>query len=214
MFLHTFIFVFIAEMADKTQLMIMALTNRFRMKTILFGMVLGVFAISACSVLAGDLIGDIIPMEAVKIGAAFMFIGFGMKSLTKDKDSDSNKKMNYRFPIMSIATTFFIAELGDKTQLATVALAADHMDMHMQVFLGAAMGLIMANIFGIFAGRFIFSHLKEDTVKVLSSFLFFFFGSINIFEVIPFTTPIIILYSFMIITIAYFIHAKANRQTY
>ena len=69
MILHTFLLIFMAEMADKTQLMIMALTNKYKMREVIIGMISGVFMISALSVLAGDLIGTLIPMEMVKLSA-------------------------------------------------------------------------------------------------------------------------------------------------
>lgn len=212
MLFHTFLFVFIAEMADKTQLMIMAMMNRYRMKTVISGLILGVLSISALSVLAGDLIGDIIPMWAVKLCGAMMFLCFGFYNLIQQEETEASHKNQFRFPILSIAFTFLLAELGDKTQLATVALAADHMDAHLQVFLGASLGLIAANIFGIFAGRFIFSHISETTVKVCSSFIFFFFGSISIFEILPYNPYAIIIYSMVLIMIAYLIYSKAQKK--
>ena len=83
MLFHTFLFVFLAEMADKTQLMIMALTNRYSVKTVIAGMILGVFAISGVSVLAGDLIGDLIPMRLIKLAASAMFLFFGLMNLRR-----------------------------------------------------------------------------------------------------------------------------------
>lgn len=210
MFLHTFLFVFIAEMADKTQLMVMALMHRYRFKTVLVGMIFGVFMISGISVLAGDLIGDFIPMWVVKLSGAALFIFFGFYNLVQKDETEAVHNAKIRFPILSIACTFIIAELGDKTQLATVALAADHMDAHLQVFLGASLGLIAANLFGIFAGTYIFSHISENTVKVCSSFIFLFFGSVSIFEVIPASVNMICIYSFTLIFIAYMIYMKTN----
>lgn len=212
MLVHTFLFVFIAEMADKTQLMMMALTNRYRMKSVLCGMILGVFIISALSTLAGDLIGDVIPIKAVKIVAALMFLGFGFFNLRSSKEESESHSISLGFPVFSIALTFILAELGDKTQLATVALAADHMEEHMAVFLGASLGLIMANIAGIFAGKFIFSHLKGNTVKVASSFFFFLFGSITLFEAFPATPLIYISYSFLIMMFACIIYEKSHKR--
>lgn len=212
MLLHTFIFVFIAEMADKTQLMIMALTNRYRMKTVLCGMILGVLLISGISVLAGDIIGDFIPMKVIKSIAAVMFLFFGFNNLRCSKEEEESKHVTMRLPIISIALTFILAELGDKTQLATVALAADHMGDHIPIFFGASLGLIMANVVGIFAGKMIFSHLSEDTVKVASSFFFFLFGSITLFEALPATNTALIIYSSAVMVIAYFIFTLSRRQ--
>ena len=91
MLFHTFLFVFLAEMADKTQLMIMALTNRYSVKTVIAGMILGVFAISGVSVLAGDLIGDLIPMRLIKLAASAMFLFFGLMNLRCS--TEENRKM-------------------------------------------------------------------------------------------------------------------------
>lgn len=211
MFLHTLLFVFLAEMADKTQLMMMALTNRYRISTVVIGMITGVLLISGISTMAGDLIGDIIPMFYVKLIAAIMFLGFGFFNL-KTSDEEEGRNVSFKFPIISIAFTFLLAELGDKTQLATVALAADHMGDHMAIFLGASSGLILANLFGIFAGKFLFAHVKEDTMKILSSFFFFLFGSITLYEAIPGTPIIFIIHSIIIIFIAYLIFTQSRKN--
>lgn len=212
MLFHTFILVFFAEMADKTQLMMMALCNRYKTRNVVIGMGLGICMISALSVCAGDLIGDYIPIAVVKIGAAMMFLGFGLWNLRESKEEEG-KNVSMHFPIISIAFTFMLAELGDKTQLATVALAADHMDAHLMVFLGGSLGLFLANLIGIFAGKLIFSHVSENTVKVGSSYFFFLFGSITLFEAITVTLPIIIIYSILLISIAYFVYVHARKTS-
>lgn len=212
MLFHTFLFVFIAEMADKTQLMMMALTNRYSLKAVIMGMISGVLVISGLSVLAGDFIGELIPMQVVKLIAAIMFLLFGLLNLRVKEEEENGHTSTMRFPIISIAFTFLVAELGDKTQLATVALAADHMEEHFSIFLGASAGLIMANLLGIFAGKLIFSHLSEDTVKVASSFFFFLFGSITLFEAIPASNLIFIIYSFILMSTAYLIYTHSRKQ--
>lgn len=212
MLFHTFLFVFLAETADKTQLMIMALTNRYSVKTVIAGMILGVFAISGVSVLAGDLIGDLIPMRLIKLAASAMFLFFGLMNLRCSTEEEAGHHVALKIPVVSIAFTFVIAELGDKTQLATVALAADHMREHFPIFLGASLGLIMANILGIFAGKLIFSHLREDTVKVGSSFIFFLFGSLTLFEAVPGNNLIFIGYSTVLMVCAYAIYTFSRRH--
>jgi len=210
MILHTFLLIFLAEMADKTQLMMMALTNKYKMRDVIIGMILGVIAISALSVLAGDIIGDLIPMFLVKLCAAAVFLIFGIVNLLPNQ-TESNHSLNIRIPIIAVALTFLLAELGDKTQLATVAFAADHMDQHLPIFLGASLGLIAANAIGIFAGKFLFAHFNEDAIKVVSSFIFFLFGSLNIFEVISANTLIIWIYSIILISLAYVCYTKSRR---
>lgn len=211
MLFQTLLFVFLAEMADKTQLMMMALTNRYRIKTVLCGMVIGVFFISGLSVLVGDVIGDFIPMYPIKCIAAVMFLLFGFLNLRYQKKEEKEKHIPIHFPIVSISLTFMLAELGDKTQLATVALAADHMGDHIPIFIGASLGLILANILGMFAGKLIFSHFKEDSVKVISSFFFFLFGSVTLFEAIPTNNIMLLVYSCVVILCAYSIFTISRR---
>lgn len=211
MFLHTFFLVFLAEMADKTQLMMMALTNKYKTRSVVLGMIMGASIISALSVLAGDLIGDFIPMALIKLCAALLFLIFGMINLfpqTKEHGSG----LDLRIPTLSIALTFLLAELGDKTQLASVAIAADHMDAHPAIFLGAALGLIMANLLGILAGKLILSKCNEEAVKIISSFIFFVFGSISLFELIPYNTVILCVYSTVLILIAYACYEISHRR--
>ncbi len=211
MFIHTFLLVFLAEMADKTQLMMMALTNKYKIRSVIFGMIGGVVIISALSVLAGDLIGDLIPMSVVKLCAASLFLIFGMVNLFPGKE-EQHSAMDLRIPTLSVALTFLLAELGDKTQLTTVAVAADHMDQHTTIFLGASLGLILANLIGIAASKVIFSKFSEDTVKILASFIFFIFGSINLFEVIHVDTIVLCLYSVGLILLACFCYEKSRNH--
>lgn len=213
MFLHTFFFVFFAEMADKTQFMMMALTNRYTFRQVIGGMILGILLISGFSVLAGNLIGDVIPIKWIKLVASIMFLIFGFLNLTQQNQDEAGHVLSFKIPLLSIACTFVLAELGDKTQLATVALAADHMKSHIAVFLGASLGLIMANLFGIFAGKILFKFLSEQTMKIGSSFIFFLFGSLTLFETIPGNNAIYVLYSCVLILIAYIIYAYSYKHS-
>lgn len=209
MILHSFLLVFLAEMADKTQLMMMALTNRYRTRSVIGGMMIGVTIISVFSVLAGNLIGNLIPMEAIKLCAAGMFLIFGMINLFPAKE-EKQTACNFSLPIISIALTFLLAELGDKTQLATVAMAADHGEALFAVFLGSAGGLIAANLIGILAGKLILARLNENAVKIFASFIFFLFGSLRIFEVFSVTPLFLWLYSAILIMIAYVCYEKSH----
>lgn len=211
MLFHTFLLVFVAEMADKTQFMIIALTHRFPIKTILLGMVSGIVVIVGLSVLAGDLIGNFVPISTVKLCGGIMFILFGIWNLKKTKEDTKQHNTMSRLPIISIAFSFILAELGDKTQLATVAMAADHMGEHLPIFIGATLGLVMANLIGIFAGKLIFTKLSEDHVKLLSSFFFFFFGSTTLFEAIPGSTMIYVTYSIVLMLVAFLMYSLSRK---
>lgn len=208
MILHSFLLVLLAEMADKTQLMMIALTGRYPTRTVVSGMMIGVLIISACSVLAGHLIGDVIPMTWIQCCAAVMFLGFGMANLLPAKEEEKTS-VNFSLPILSVALTFLFAELGDKTQLTTVALAADHLN-GWAVFLGASGGLIAANLIGILAGKILLAHLNENIIKISASFIFFLFGSLRIFTVFPVKPLFIWIYSAVLIILAYYVYEKSH----
>ena len=88
----------------------------------------GVFWATAANhllaVLAGNYLTIIIPLQYIKIAAALSFIIFGLWTIRGDKLEDEDKRFNFS-PFWTVAVAFFFAEMGDKTQLATVALAAD-----------------------------------------------------------------------------------------
>lgn len=209
MFLHTFLLVFIAEMADKTQLMIIALANKYKLKSVIFGLILGVISIVFLTILAGSYITKFIPIKYLKILAGIMFIIFGFNNLITKNKVDNKKNLNFKLPIISIAFTFFIAELGDKTQLTTLALTTNN--ELIEIFMGSCLGLICANLLGLFASNFIFSHLKEETINILSTFFFILCGSLTIFEFLPYNIYLIITYSILIILLAYFTF-KINKR--
>lgn len=212
MLLQTLLFIFLAEIADKTQLMMIALTNRYRIKTVVCGMILGVLLISGFSVLAGNIIGEYIPMDLIKCIAGILFLLFGFLNLRYSDKKEKGTPCPIPFPIVSISFTFMLAELGDKTQLASVALAADHMNDHIAIFIGASLGLILANMLGMFAGKLVFAHIKEDSVKVVASFFFFLFGSITLFEALPVPPLFLIVYSCIVILCAYSIFTTSRKE--
>ena len=124
-FLASIGFVVLAEMGDKTQLLAMALACRFRWQTVM----LGVFAATLCNhflaVVAGTYLTRFIPLDYVRIAAFASFILFGFWTLRGDTLEGEDKRFNFS-PFWTVAVAFFLAEMGDKTQLATVALAAEY----------------------------------------------------------------------------------------
>ena len=114
----------LAEMGDKTQLLAMALACRFRWQVVILGVLAAPLCNHFLAVVAGTYLTRIIPIYYVQVAASASFILFGFWTLRGDTLEGEDKRFNYS-PFWTVAVAFFLAEIGDKTQLATVALAAN-----------------------------------------------------------------------------------------
>lgn len=172
--------IFIAEMADKTQFMVMALCTQYPSMIVAVGMALGAVVISFLSTGAAHLLTHFLPLVYLQAAASGLFLLFGFASLWMRKEKEQETKGKRRFPLISIAFGFVIAELGDKTQLSTIALAAH--ESQLAVFLGASLGLIAANLLAIFAGKLLLKKLDPRYLDLAGSILFLYFGFASFME--------------------------------
>lgn len=173
----------LAEMGDKTQIITMTFASKYRPFKVLVGIVIAIALISAVSVAAGTLLARNETLRQwIQLVAAVSFILFGLWSLREQKD-EAEKPGKTKFgPVVTVAVAFFVAELGDKTQLATVALAAEFPQSPVLVFLGASLGLLAANGLGIFVGAVFCKRIPDRIFRLISAGVFFLFGLYGIWE--------------------------------
>ena len=172
--------VLLAEMGDKTQLLAMAFATRFRWHIVLLGIFVAIAADHLIAVIVGHYLGSIIPIQYVKIGTSVSFILFGLWTLRGDKLR--GEKNSYKFsPFWTITVAFFIAEMGDKTQLATVALAAKYNSI-LSVWLGTTTGMLLADAIGIIVGIVLGKKIPERMIKWGSALIFVGFGIFGLYE--------------------------------
>jgi len=119
------ILIALAELGDKTQLLALALACRYKVWQVLVGILVATLAIHLLSTLAGQLIGDVIPHLWLSIITGLLFIGFGIWTLKGDDDDDDGARAGRSGAIVTVGIAFFLAELGDKTQIMTISIAAD-----------------------------------------------------------------------------------------
>ncbi|SPQ01595.1 conserved membrane hypothetical protein [Candidatus Sulfobium mesophilum] len=182
-FIASVIFVVLAEMGDKTQLLAMAFACKFRWQTVMWG----VFAATAVNHLlaaaAGNYLAAIVPMAYIKIAAAASFIIFGLWTIRGDTLEGEDKRYNFN-PFWTVAIAFFMAEMGDKTQLATIALAVKYNTI-ITVWLGTTTGMIISDAFGIIVGNVMGKHIPDRAIKWVSALVFIAFGVFGLYDNLP-----------------------------
>ena len=161
---------FIAEMGDKTQLMLVAMTSKFKIRDIVIGTAAAVLVLNGLAVLAGGLVGSLIPDWLIKLIAAAAFLFFAITSLGGDDDEEEEVKEN-KVKIASVAVfcTFFVAELGDKTQLTAITFGANEgLSSALIVWLACSIGYLLK------------SKMPEGALNTLAFFIFAVFGIITL----------------------------------
>jgi putative Ca2+/H+ antiporter (TMEM165/GDT1 family) len=182
-FIASLIFVVLAEMGDKTQLLAMAFACKFRWQTVMWGVFVATAANHLMAVSAGSYLAAIVPMATIKIAAAVSFIIFGLWTIRGDTLGDEDKKYNFS-PFWTVTVAFFMAEMGDKTQLATIALAVEYNTI-IPVWLGTTLGMVISNGFGIIVGNVMGKHIPERAIKWGAALLFIAFGVYGLYDNLP-----------------------------
>lgn len=171
--------IFIAELGDKTQLVTLALATRYKVSVVVGGVLTSIFLLALLSVGLGSLAGSLLPTDWIKFFAGFVFIIFGLWTIRGDgHHEEGSKKSRFSSPFLVVAATFFVAELGDKTQLSMVTLGATNSPFY--TWLGSSLGLILANILAILIGTVMGKNLPERPIKIAAACFFFIFGIVSI----------------------------------
>ncbi|WP_455057637.1 TMEM165/GDT1 family protein [Jutongia sp.] len=175
---------FIAEMGDKTQLMLVALTSRFKLRDIIIGTAAAILVLNGLAVLLGGFVSELIPTWLIRLIAAAAFLFFAITSLKGDDEEEEAKEENVsRFAPLTVFCTFFVAELGDKTQLTAITFGANEgMNAAVTVWLACSIGLFAADILGMLIGYLLKSKTPDGLLNTLAFFIFAIFGNITMHE--------------------------------
>ena len=186
-FLAAFSFIFLAELGDKTQLAVITLCSRHDWKVVLSGAMLSFALIDGLSVLVGRGIAEVVPLFWIQIIGGVMFIAFGLYILLhKERENESFKLTEKSSGFISTLILISLAELGDKTQLAVIALAAEYAEAIM-VFLGVISGFLAITIIGVLIGKGLIHLVPQRYLRLISAVLFIGFGIIFLLQPIGFT---------------------------
>ncbi|AZZ36195.1 hypothetical protein CIK05_05105 [Bdellovibrio sp. qaytius] len=169
------VLVFISEMGDKTQLLALVLAARYKKPVpIIGGIFIATLLNHALASYAGSFITPYISQDILRWILAATFIGFGLWMLIPDKDEGLNTNDRYG-AFLTTLIAFFIAEMGDKTQLATVALGAKYNSV-VAVTVGSTLGMMLANVPAVIFGKWFTNRIPMKWVHRVASILFIGFG--------------------------------------
>jgi len=190
-FIISFILIFVSELGDKTQLLVLSFSSKLNPKTILLGVGLGSLLSHGLAIMFGSFLGNIENLTfqyVLKIATYLSFIIFGiitlLKSDNKEVNSESKKNKNLKNNlnyIFFIALTIAIGELGDKTFLASIGLGIEYPLYKLFLICGAIAGMVASDLIAIIFGKALSHKIPEKMMQKLSGILFLIFGFLGIF---------------------------------
>lgn len=192
-FLIAFVMVFIAELGDKTQLIVLSFSSSLKAKTILLGVALGSLFSHGIAIMFGSSIGlleDPFWHNFIKTFTYASFILMGILSLLPKKEridfknngkesliqKISHLKLNY---CLIIALTIMMGELGDKTFLASIGFGIEYPNAKILLVLGAILGMVVSDSIAIACGKILNKYISESLMQKISGILFIIFGLIG-----------------------------------
>jgi putative Ca2+/H+ antiporter (TMEM165/GDT1 family) len=204
------ILITLAELGDKTQLLALALACKYKAWQVLIGIFFATLAVHLFSTLLGQAVGNLIPDFWLAVITGVLFIGFGVWTLRGDKDDDEERAPSRFGPILTVGIAFFLAELGDKTQIMTTTIAADPAAVlrtlgsagpavsdalaslgltakgltptqtFWGVWMGSTVGMMIADGLAIVVGVVLGKRIPERLITRISGVVFILFGVLSL----------------------------------
>lgn len=185
--LQAFLLLLAAEFGDKTQLLSMTLAARFGIRLVAAAVLLATAVLQLAAVMVGRILGGFLSGPTVTAVAGLVFIAFGIYMLFEKEESEEKEaeedasRLGRGRSFTAVAVVFFLAELGDKTQLATVALAGRTSSIW-PVWLGATLGMYAANLLAIVAGGRLKAVVSLAAIKRAGAVIFILFGLFTLWK--------------------------------
>jgi len=204
--LIAFLLVALAELGDKSQLLLLAFAARYEPRKVAIGAALAIAVLQLIAVAAGSAIGTLLPTRAIAVAAGVLFIVFGVttwlgtRATAADGDEGAPSRPARFGPVLTVALAFLVGELGDKTQLMTVSIAADpaaamlglgalapSLPVPAQgplttfgVWLGSSLGMFVADAVAIVIGGLLGARLPVRLIGRFSAVVFLAFGVLTV----------------------------------
>ncbi len=177
--------IFVAELGDKSQLMAMTFATRYRVRDVLIGITAATAIVHLLSVALGAAVGTAFEeyQGAISVVAGLAFLAFAAWTLRGDElteDEADKARRSTGAALLAVGTAFFLAELGDKTMLATITLATQ--EGWFGTWVGSTVGMVAADALAIGVGAVLGRTLPEKTIKYGAAALFAIFGVLLVAE--------------------------------
>ena len=170
----------LAEMADKTQLLSFLLAARLKRKPpIIAGIFLATLANHFLAGSVGVWAASLVSRQVLKWIVALLFFAFGAWALKPDT-LEEDTKLRGTGVFLTTLIAFFLVEMGDKTQLATIALAARY-DSIVAVVLGTTLGMMIANVPAVWVGEALAQRVNMKAMRGVAAALFVLLGALALF---------------------------------
>lgn len=194
-FFISFMLIFVSELGDKTQLIVLSFSNKLKASRILLGVAIGTLLSHGVAILFGSHLGMI--NESFRFYLSVItyisFILFGVwgffhnssNDLSIKKSTETSKKSHSTwYYILFIATSIIIGELGDKTFLASLGLGIEYPFYKFSLVLGSVCGMVASNSIAVLFGKFLDTKLNSKYIQFLSNILFIIFGMLGFLKIL------------------------------
>ncbi|MDW8033335.1 MAG: TMEM165/GDT1 family protein [Nitrososphaerota archaeon] len=179
--LASFLLITLAELGDKTQLAIISLSSCSNAFVVLVGATTAFIIVSAIGVAVGDSLSMFIPPQVMNFSSAILFLVFGTRMILTRNKEECFRETDSKYAFLSVLSMVMLMELGDKTQIAVIALAAKY-SVPIMVYTGVIMAFIFLTIMSIFLGRALSKWLSVKFIKLGSGIVFLLFGVFLLLE--------------------------------
>jgi putative Ca2+/H+ antiporter (TMEM165/GDT1 family) len=174
----TFLLILVGEFGDKTQLAIISLSCNYKVKHVFSGAMLAFLVVDGVSAVLGGPLLALLPVSLVRVVAGVVFIFFGVLPLIPRKGKESAAQKTRSFTLFGCFSMVALMELGDKTQLITMTLAAQNPPL--MVVAGAMMAFALLTGAAVLVGAKLASRFPTKWLKIGTSILFIVLGSLSI----------------------------------
>jgi Ca2+/H+ antiporter, TMEM165/GDT1 family len=174
--------VFLAELGDRSQLITLTYALRYRWWVVLTGVAIAAFMVHGLSVTIGHFLGATLPARPIAFASAIAFLVFAVWAWREGGAGDGTVTTSQepRFALLTVMASWALAEMSDKTSLATLTLASDH--DWTAVWIGTTLGIVLADGLAIGVGILLHRRLPEKLLRALASLLFLIFGLWMLFD--------------------------------
>jgi len=174
----TFLLILVAELGDKTQLAVISLSCNYKVKHVFVGAMLGFLAVDGISTLVGGPLLALLPLSVIQAVSGIVFLAFGVLPWIPRKEKTLEIKKTSRLPLIASFSLIALMELGDKSQLIAITLAAESPPV--MVLVGLTLAFALLTGVAVLVGAKLVSRLPIKWLKIGTSALFIILGALSI----------------------------------